>query len=157
MSDLTMQEMKELQVELDQIGEDFADLEDVFGKQAFGFAGVESASEPLAALDAELENSGLIGDTPQLAMASQMNIMALADGEIDAQSLDLQGWFPNPINWIKKKAAKIIRKIVVLVKKYAKYAKCIPAVTKAVALFKAKKYGSALKQAYSAYTCIKNT
>lgn len=155
MSDLTMQEMKELQVELDQIGEDFADIEDVFGKQAFGFSGVESASESLAALDAELENSGLIGDTPQLA--GQMNLMALADGEIDALSLDLQGWFPNPINWIKKKAAKIIRKIVALVKKYAKYAKCIPAVTKAVVLFKAKKYGSALKQAYSAYTCIKNT
>lgn len=154
MSDLTMQELKELQVELDSIGEEFADIEDLFGKQAFGFSGAESASEPLAALDAELADSGLMGDTPQLAMAGQMNMLALADGEIDAQSLDLQGW--NPLNWLKKKAAKIIRKIVALVKKYAKYAKCIPAVTKAVVLFKAKKYGSALRQAYAAYRCIKS-
>ncbi|MBW7991851.1 MAG: hypothetical protein FVQ84_17785 [Planctomycetes bacterium] len=156
MNDLEMQELRELQVELNQIGEDFADLEDIFGKQAFGFAEDAGSSEALDALDVELENSGLIGVDSQ--SVGQKSLMALADGEIDEQSFSMQGWFPDLGlgGWLKKKAAKIIRKIVALVKRYKKYAKCTPAVTKAVALFKARKYGSALTQAYSAYRCIKN-
>lgn len=153
MSDLTMQELRELQVELDQIGEDFADLEEVFGKQAFGFGEDEGSSEALDALDTELENSGLVGVESQ--SVGQSSLMEFADGMVDEQSLGMQGWFPNPFKWIKKKAAKIIRKIVRLVKRYRKYARCVPSVTKAVALFKAGKYGSALSQAYSAYRCIK--
>ena len=152
MNDLTMQELRELQVEIDQIGEDFAEIEVLFGKQAFGFAAHEESSEALNALNVELENSGLIDVDSQ--SVGQMSIMALADGEISEQSLSMQFW--NPFNWIKEKAAKIIRKIVALVKRYRKYAKCVPAVTAAVALFKAGKYGSALTKAYSAYSCIKN-
>ena len=147
-----MQELRELQVEIDEIGDEFDDIELLFGKEILGFAEDEGSSEALDALDVELEDSGLGGVGSQ--SVGQMSLMALADGEIDAQSLGLQFW--NPFSIIKKKAAKIIRKIVALVKRYKKYVKCVPAVTKAVALFKAKKYGSALRQAYSAYSCIRN-
>ena len=51
MNDLTMQELRELQVEIDQIGEDFAEIEVLFGKQAFGFAAHEESSEALNALN----------------------------------------------------------------------------------------------------------
>ena len=157
MNDLTMQELRELEVELDRIGEDFSDLEEVFGKQAFGFGGDEGSSEALDALDIELENSGLV-DTESQSLG-QFNLIEFADGMIDEQSLGMQGWWPgwlpDPRRVLKKKANKIIRRIVRLVKRYKKYAKCIPAVTKAVVLFKKSKYGSALRQAYSAYRCIR--
>lgn len=152
MNDLTLQQQQEVQVQLSEIEEEFNDIELLFGKEALGFAEDEGSSEALDALNVELEGSGLIGGDNQ--SVGQMSLMALADGEIDAQSLGLQFW--NPFGWLKKKAAKIIRKIVALVKRYKKYLKCVPAVTKAVALFKAGKYGSALKQAYSAYSCIRN-
>ncbi len=77
------------------------------------------------------------------------------DGGFSAQSLEMQGWWPDPRKILIKKAAKIIRKIVRLVRKYSKLKACIPTVTKAVALFKAKKYLSALRAGYSAYKCIK--
>ncbi len=135
MSDLTMQELREVQTDLDQIREDFADLEEVFGKQAFGFGVDDGASDTLDPLDVALEQSGLMDDDTQ--SAGQLSIMALADGEISEQSLSIQGW--NPWLVIPNKTKKNQRKIVSLVKRYAKYSKCVPAVTKAVALFKAKK------------------
>jgi hypothetical protein len=60
------------------------------------------------------------------------------------------------LNWIKNKVAKLIRKLVALVRRYADCAECVPKVTRAVALFKAKKYAAALKAAYDAYRCIQH-
>ncbi len=157
MNDFSEMELRELNIELQQLEDDFAELNEMFGSEELNFS--EESSEELGALDAALEGAGI----SELGGSSgQLSLMAVADGEIDEQSLIEQGWprwpksWPRPGDIFRGRARKIIRKIVRLVKKYKKYAPCIPAVTKAIVLFKARKYGSALKAAYSAYRCIKS-
>jgi hypothetical protein len=155
MSDFTQQELNELNVELNQLDEDFAELNSLFDDQLFSVA--SDSSEELDALDVALEGSGL-EETGSVA-SSQLSLLDAMDGDFTEQSLEMQGW--RPWDWAKKrlikKARKIIRTTVDLVRKYSKLKACIPGVTKAVALFKAKKYGSAVKAAYSAYKCIKKS
>ncbi len=57
MSDFTQQELNELSVELNQLDEDFAELNSLFNDQLFSAA--TDSSEELDALDAALEESGL--------------------------------------------------------------------------------------------------
>lgn len=146
MSDFTQQELNELNIELNQLDEDFAELNSLFDDQLFSVA---TDSEELDALDVALEGSGLEEDVS--AASNQLSLLETLDGDFSAQSLEMQ-WIGG---WLKKKAAKIIRKIVALVRKYSKLKACIPGVTKAVALFKAKKYVRAATAGYSAYKCIK--
>jgi len=151
MSEFTQQELNELSVELNQLDEDFAELNSLFDDQLFSVT--TDSSEELDALDVALEGSGLEeADSPA---SSQLSLLDAMDSDFSAQSLEMQGMFGSVKKWLKKKAAKIIRKIVKLVRKYSKLKACIPAVTKAVALFKSKKYASAARAGYSAYKCIK--
>jgi len=164
MNDFSEMELRELNIELQQIDDDFAELNEMFGSEELNFS--EESSEELSALDAALEGA----DIPVVGGSSgQLTLMAVMDGEIDEQSLVEQGW----TDWVRDKAKKVgrkldprkifkgrvkkmIRKIVRLVKKYRKLSPCVPGVTKAVVLFKARKYGSALTASYSAYRCIRS-
>lgn len=58
-------------------------------------------------------------------------------------------------NFIKRRAERLIKKLYEYVKKYAKLAKCIPLVTKAAALFAAKKYVAAITAGLQAMNCIR--
>ena len=154
MSNFTEMELRELNIELQQIDDEFAELNEMFGSQGLNFT--EESSEELSALDAALEGVDI---SARGGSSGQLTLMAAFDGEIDAQTyfaeqgIEALGW--RPWKWLKRKVAKIIRKCVRLVKKYRKFASCAPAVTKAIILFKAKKYGSALTAAYSALRCIR--
>ena len=156
MSNFTEMELRELNIELQQIDDDFAELNEMFGSEALNFSG--ESSEELSALDAALEGADLsVGEES----SGQLTLMAAFDGEIDAQTyfaeqgIEALSWW-NPWKWLKNKAWKIIRKCIALVRKYGKLKACIPAVTKAVILFKAAKYASSIKAGYSAYKCIKS-
>jgi len=147
MSDFTQQELNELSVELNQLEEDFLELNSLFDDQLFSVA--TESSQELDALEVALEGSGLEEDVS--SASNQLSVLDALDGDFSAQSLEMQ-WIGG---WLKKKAAKIIRKILRLVRKYSKLKACIPAVTKAVKLFRARKYIRAAKAGYSAYRCIK--
>lgn len=153
MSNFSELELRELRIELQQIDDDFAELNEMFGSEGLNFS--EASSEELSALDAALEDSDIVEGSGQ--SSGQLTLMAAADGDIDEQTFIEQGWTDrfNPIKIIKKKAKKLLKKLVYLVKKYSKLRACVPGVTKAVLLFKKGKFVSSLKQAYSAYKCIK--
>ena len=151
---LSAQELQELSVELNQLDAEFEELNELFDGQLSGLSSEQS--EGLDQLDAALEGSGI---SEASAGPAELSLMEALDGNIDEQTLEALGWWPdslNPLKILKKKVAKLIRKIVRLVKKYRKLAACAPKVTKAVVLFKAGKYTSALSAAYSAYRCIKS-
>ena len=138
--ELTAQELQELEAELSELATDFEEFE-----MASGEDGGPSSSE-LSELDAELsgtefEELGLDADDVGVA-----DIRAMSGDEADMLFFG---------GWIKRKVKKLIRKIVRLVKKYRKLASCVPKVTAAVVAFKARKWVTALRRAYSAYRCIK--
>ncbi len=137
--ELTAQELQELEAELSELATDFEEFEMVSGED-----GGPSTGE-LSVLDAELsgtefEGLGLDSDD------SVADIRAMAEDEADTL------WF---FGGLKRKAKKLIRKIVRLVKKYRKLASCVPKVTAAVVAYKSGKWITAIRRAYSAYRCIK--
>ncbi len=151
MSNFSEQELNELRVELNQIDEEFSELNSLFDSQLFSSS--EDDSEELDALNAALEDSGL--EEASTGGNNQLSLLDALDGDFSSQSLEMQGIFGAVKRFLKKKVAKLIRKIVRLVKKYSRLRVCVPAVLKAVALFKAGKYARALRAAYKAYRCIK--
>ncbi|MFK7886727.1 MAG: hypothetical protein AB8G16_07645 [Gammaproteobacteria bacterium] len=155
MSDFSEQELFELQLEMASIEDDFAELSEWFDMAEVG--GDTGDSDELSALDAELEEAGL-GDI-STASTGELSLMGVIDGDFDAANFDEQGIWGGIKNRLKKilkgRAARIIRKIVRLVRKHRKLATCVPKATKAVALFKTGRYRSALKAAWSTYRCIR--
>ena len=135
MSDFDAMELQELNDTLAELDAEFEELGGDFGEEAF---------EELSELDVELAGTGLDFDGEDLGDLAALS--TITDDPIEAQFFG---------NWIKRKVKKLIRKIVKLVKKYKKCATCVPKVTKAVALFKAKKYAKALWEAKNAYSCIR--
>lgn len=152
MSDFSQQELNELNVELNQLEEEFSELNSLFDDQLLS-PSTDGSSEELDALDVALEGSGLEENSE--AGNSQLSLLDALDGDFSAQSIEMQGIFGSVKRFLKKKVAKIIRKILRLVRKYSKLKACIPLVTKAIVLFKAKKYGKALVAAYAALRCIR--
>ena len=109
-------------------------------------------------LDAMMATAG--ADTGVMAeLNAELAGTEFATSDASFESLDIG---QDPVvdefffNWIKNKVRKLIRKLVSLVRKYADCAECVPKVTRAVALFKAKRYAAALKAAYDAYRCIQH-
>ena len=158
MSNFSELELVEIKTGLQNIEDDFAELNEMFGSEGLNFS--EASSEELSALDAALEDSDIVEGSGQ--SSGQLTLMAAADGIIDEQTFSEQGWWDkfkdkvNPINILKNKAKKLLQKLIRLVKKYSKLKTCVPGVTKAALLFKAGKFASSLKQAYSSYKCIKS-
>jgi hypothetical protein len=58
-------------------------------------------------------------------------------------------------NFLKKRARKLIQKLVEQVRKHRKCASCARIVAEAVRLFGQGKYAAALRKAYEAYRCIR--
>lgn len=86
-----------------------------------------------------------------------LSLLDLADGKVGANGQEGFFDFLKPVvNAIKRRAKKIIAKIVRLVRKYGKYASCIPKVAKAVRAFASKSYGTALREALAAFSCIQS-
>ncbi len=160
MNNITELELKEQEMTLSSLEEQFAEIDELFGMQSFGLSALSAEeSESIDALDSALEDSDLMTAENQ---AGELSLLDVADGNFDeAAFMEQWGWpkwpkiIPNPGDIFKNKAKNIIRKIIRLVKKYRKYAKCIPTLTQAVTLYKKGKYVSALKKAYAAYRCIK--
>lgn len=141
---------------LDEIEAEFSILESDFGDLGLE-DGDDSVSSELQSFEAALAGTEFGSESAEADMGSSLTILQIADGESPGGGEE--GWGFNPFsfvpNIIKRKAKKIIAKLTKLIRKYAKYRACIPAVTQAVAAFQAKKYGTALKRGYAAYRCIR--
>ncbi len=155
MNNFSELELRELRVELASIEDDFTELGEIFGLEDIDASSAES--DELSLLNQELEGTEI--DNFHRPSAGELSLMSVIEGDFDQQSLEMQGFFGNVKRRLEKllksRAAKLIRKIVSLVRKYSKLKSCIPAVTKAVVFFKAGKYRQALSAAWSAYKCIK--
>lgn len=122
---------------------DFAILDEEFLE--FSMEEDEFGEEGLGALQ-ELEQE--LASIPELGGdLSAMGIEMLTDDPLEMLFFG---------NIIKKRARKILRIVVKLVRRHGpRLAKCVPAVTAAIVLFKKGKYIAALYAAYRAYKCIK--
>ncbi|MEM6275352.1 MAG: hypothetical protein AAF714_00260 [Pseudomonadota bacterium] len=143
--------------ELAELDREFAEFETDYGV-SLGDGDTESA-DPLAALEAAIAGTEFADGGSRGLM--EFNVLDLADGRMPAGMESMpEGFWPSVkkilVRPIARKAKKLIRKLVGLVRKYRKYAPCAPAVMKAVAAFKAKQYGTAIKAGYSAYRCIRS-
>lgn len=145
---------------LDEIEAEFSVLESDFGDLGLE-DGDASVSSELKDFEAALAGTEFSSESAESEMGSTLTILQIADGETPDGGEE--GWLGDAwktikrpvVNIVKRKAKKIIARLTKLIRKYAKYRACIPAVTLAVAAFKAGKYGTALKQAYAAYRCIR--
>lgn len=148
------QEVMEIEAEIRELEEDLGELL------------LDAPAEAAVVLSPELSEleEALVGtefDEPVSSeLAAGESILDIADDvSLDSQEEFIGGLIDKTKKFIririKRRAGRWIRTIVRLVRKHAKLAKCIPAVTAAIAAFKAKKYGTALKSAISAYKCIK--
>lgn len=136
--------------EIAEIMAEFQQLETDFGIELTGRLGAAAEND---ILDEAI--TGTVFDGPSAETGGTLSLLDIADGNMGGQEGFLSVF--NPIvNAIKKRAQKIIAKIVKLVRKLAKYAPCIPLVAKAVRSFSAKKYGTALKEALAAFSCIQS-
>ncbi len=131
-SSISSFELEELQAEFDSLEADFAE---------FDLAEMDDDHETLSELDAELSGTGL----GELSVGGDDYSEMFAD-EFEQQFIG---------RLLKGKARKIIARIVALVKRAKGCAHCVPKVVSAVRLFKAKRYGAAIRAAWVAYRCIR--
>jgi hypothetical protein len=136
MADEGMKGQKSMDQELQELAAEFADL---------GFDGADLSAlddDVFKQFEATVQAAGLGGGEFE-----SMSLETLADDQADLAFLG---------GFLKGKVKKLLDKLVALVRRHGpKLARCVPLVTKAIGLFKAGKYASALKAAYDAYRCIR--
>jgi hypothetical protein len=167
-NDIT-QELNAIEEDLRELEEDFGDL-GLEGDDEGNAGDAEESSSELAELESAIEGTDFERPLAESSMLREPSVLDIAD----EQGGDQEGWISDAAgavksgvggivggakrvikSQIKRKASKIINRIVRLVKKYRKLAACAPAVTKAVLAYKLGQYGTALKLGYSAYKCIR--
>ncbi|MEL7486201.1 MAG: hypothetical protein AAGJ87_03170 [Pseudomonadota bacterium] len=132
-TDFSPAEIQELEAELNELGVDFEEMGGDFDEESF---------EELSALDQELAGSGL--DIASAGEGADLN--AMTDDPLDAQFFG---------GWIKRKVARLLRRLIAIVRRYRNCRSCIGKVRSAVILFKRGRYIAALRAAYRAYACIR--
>ena len=145
---------------LDEIEAEFAELESDFGD-----LGLEDDDDPASSemqeFEATLSGTEFASENAEADMGDALTILQIADGQLPSGGEE--GFFgsvldvvKNPIKKIiKRKAKKIIKHLMSLVRRFAKYRACLPAITLAIAAYKTGKYGTAVKRGYAAYKCIR--
>ncbi len=135
----------------------FAELELDLGDLGLDDEGDDPASSELAELDEALAGTEFDEGGEEFDAGPGMSsILEMADAQGGDGEEFIGGLVGGAVRKIiRRRAKKLIKRITRLVRKYAKYRKCLPAVLQAVAAFKAGKYGTALKRGYSAYKCIR--
>jgi hypothetical protein len=136
MADEGMHGRKDMDQELQELAAEFADL----GFDAADLSALDD--DVFSEFEATVQDAGLGGGEFE-----SMSLEMLADDQADLAFLG---------GYLKRKVKKLLDKLVALVRRHGpKLARCVPKVTKAIVLFKAGKYASALKAAYDAYKCIR--
>ncbi|MEO9781058.1 MAG: hypothetical protein ABJH07_16945 [Sedimentitalea sp.] len=133
-------------LELADIDQEFAEVAEMFDLDESVAAG------DLDELDAALEGTDL--GTSGTESAGSHTLLDFADGVVGAENMPEWGW---PfIGYLEKKAKRLVKILIAKFRKYRKYRKCLPTLLKAVAAIKARKWGTAIKQVYATYRCMKS-
>ncbi len=143
---MTENEELELAGELDELAAEFKELDAEFGLDL-----AEQGFEPdaLAAMS-ELE------DELDLAEISEFGEGVGEEMSFASLGMDDPGVQPFFFNYIKKKARRLINKLIAIVRRYGKKcAPCVRMLVGAIKLYRRRKYLSALYQGYRTYRCIR--
>lgn len=96
---------------------------------------------------------------PKAETGGTLSLLEMADGNYGNGEEGFGSWvkdrFKPIVNAIKNRAKKIIAKMVALARRLGKYRTCIAKIIAAIKAFKAKKWGSAIKAAFTAFKCIR--
>jgi hypothetical protein len=137
--------------ELAEVAAEFASHEADF---RLGLTARLGAPGEMDALDQAVEGTAFA--MPSAETGGTLSLLDLADGKVGNGQEGFFDFLKAIVNAIKRRTQKTIAKTVSLVRKYAKYASCIPKVLKAVRSFAAKQYGTALKDTLAAFACIQS-
>ena len=147
--------------EIAQLEAEFAELEADFGDLGLDKDDQEAASDNLAQLEAALAGTEFAVEGAE--SVGPLSVLDIADGNFGGAGQqegflgDVWGKITKPIeNVIKRRAARLIKRLIALVRKYRKYSSCVPSVLAVIAAFKARKYGTAVRLSSAAYLCIKS-
>jgi len=166
-------EVAEISRELMEIEADLKELEEDFGDIGLtGSDDEQESSSEIESLNRMVEGTDFEFSVPE--STSEITVLDIADADLSEEEMQEGIWdvvksaagaVTSTISGIpgagfirrqiKKRAGRLISKLIKLVKKYKRLAVCVPKVTAAVAAFKAGRYGTALKLGFSAYRCIK--
>lgn len=95
---------------------------------------------------------------PSAETGGTLSLLDLADGATGTQEEGFGSWIRDRVrpivNAIKNRAKRIIAKMVALARRLGKYRKCIAKIIAAIKAYKAKKFGTAISAAYTAFKCI---
>lgn len=153
-SKLEAEILAELEAEFSIIESDFGEL------SSDGDDDLDSSE--LRQFEAALAGTAFEAEALESSADGELSLYQIADGM--TPNGGEEGWLGDAwnkvkrpiINFAKRKAKKLIASLTSLVRRFAKYRKCIPAVQKAVAAYQAGSYGSAIKNAYAAFRCIRS-
>ncbi|MFV0303204.1 MAG: hypothetical protein ACK5IP_20430 [Paracoccus sp. (in: a-proteobacteria)] len=137
------------------VSAELADLDREFADLIADFDLDDGGDTPeMGALDAAIAGTEFASAGAERGSVSLLDI---ADGVMPESMSESQAEIFGKIGGIfKRRASRLIKKLIGIVRSAAKYKSCVPLVTAAVVAFKAGKWGTALRQALSAYRCIKS-
>lgn len=141
--------------EVASIEADFIQFDADFGTNLMA---PESAAASTNALDQAAEGTPFAA--PKAETGGTLGLLEMADGNFgDNGEEGFGSWIRDRVkpvvNAIKNRAKKIIAKMVALARRLGKYAACVGKIVAAIAAFKAKKWGTAIKAAFEAFKCIR--
>lgn len=141
--------------EIASIEQDFVQFDEDFGTSLMA---PESASGDTEMLDEA--TAGTPFAAPSAETGGTLSLLEMADGNFGTQEEGFGSWikdkFKPVVNAIRKRAEKIIAKMVALARRLGKYRACVSKIVAAINAFKAKKYGSAISKALTAFRCIQS-
>ncbi|VAW48349.1 hypothetical protein MNBD_GAMMA04-103 [hydrothermal vent metagenome] len=141
--------------EFAEIEAEISELESYFGDLGLDDDDQETSSDEFSELNVALAGSEFASESAETSGA--LTFIEIADGASEGMDDQQEFGWPNPSKYVTKKLAKKwIKWCLKFVKRVAKFRSCAPKLAFAVASYKREKYGTALKQAYSAAKCIKS-
>lgn len=150
----------EIETQMTEFQKDYGDL-DLDGDDG------EASSAEMDELEAALAGTEFGPETAESSGMAEFSILQIADGIRPQGTGDEEGFFGDiwdktggkvtdfVTNTVKREARGMIKKVVFLARRFSKYRSCAPKVATAVAAFEAGRYGTALRNAWSAYRCIR--
>lgn len=143
------------QAEIASIRHDFEQFDEDFGTN---LTAPETSTASMDMLDEATVGTPFAA--PQAESGGTLSLLDIADGNYGTQEEGFGSWLSDRlkpvVNAIKKRAEKIIAKMIALAKRLGKYAPCVSKIVAAIKAFKAKQYGSAISKAYVAFNCIQS-
>ncbi len=137
------EEEYELKGELDELEAEFKEFEVEFGLAEEGLEPDEL--EAMSELENEMDLAGISEFDEELAKG-----ITLASLGMD--TIEVQGWFKR---YIKRKARRLIEKLIGYVRRHSRCKDCVRLLTEAIRRFDRGKYIAAIWRSYRTFRCMR--